>query len=197
MTFLKRDWALPFTLTLTLLTAFLIFLRVQKWSLVDAIYFQDYDGRPFIYGMLYYPSELFACVFPIGLIIFVIRLWRFRSQKIKSATWYLLIFVGTAAFLSCGWFVIILNLTDGLNPRHFSTVPIYNTTYQFGGIAYLGGSSYLLAECDSLEIICEAVYIAERLEYPNAPYFGELELLVQPFGRLRLELDGEPVYTFP
>jgi hypothetical protein len=197
MTFLRRDWAVSFTLTLIVLTAVLYFLQVQKWLLVDALYFQDYDGRPFIYGMLYYPSELFACVFPIGLIIFGIRLWRIRSQKIKSSTWNLLIFVGTAAFLSCGWLAVILTMTDHLYPRHFSTVPIYNRTYQFGGIAYIGGSTYLLAECDSLGIMCKAVYIAVSFEYPDAPYFGEIHLIVQPFGGLTLEIDGEPVYTSP
>lgn len=199
MTYLKRDGAVSFTLWLALLTAFLFFLRIQSTILISTIYFEEQPVHHFFYWLLHTPGELFACVFPIGLVIFVVRiLWR-HSLKIKTTTWYALSFVIIATLVSCLWLVIIFFSTDGLFSGHISSVNLMGRTYQFGYFSTLGKGGYILAECDSFGLICDVAYIAIAEEYMERG-FEDIELIVHPYSRLEaliLQLDGETVYAAP
>jgi hypothetical protein len=197
----RRSWPLAYLVGTLLIAALLYLATAEATRFIGDILFNRYDGRSFFYPAIYYPPFSGAVVIPASFFILVI-IWlalrqRHHGMAHSVSMRYALIVLFLATILAVVWFIAdYLDPRDALYPREVSSEQLEGTTYRLGTISALNRDVYVLYECADSSSMCRAVHVEEyrSFEDPFTTLFSDIHMVVDS-GTLRLEVDGETVYS--
>jgi hypothetical protein len=196
-----RYWPAMLLVAIFAITVLLLLIRLSAGALVGSIAFDRYDGSTFFYWSIYYSSDLYLMVFPVGFMIFVIiailrRLWK-RPEQPNPIFRYSFGVVGVVAAIACApIFILLMGIYEAPLPTHWASLQLSHKTYHLGTISMLGGYDHsVLYGCDEWGLICRVAHSENRdhlqLSRPFQP-----EISVNPInGTINLIIDGKIVYS--
>ncbi len=185
----KRIWPIVFFLLIIGVAVGVGYLQNNVQVVIQAIYDGTYDGRSFVYWLLYLPP-LAAFIIPIGFVIMVILALLYRKNRtLRTMTG--IMFLITLLWCSVS-FMLISTPTSTGTPTHHASAQIGSISYHVGVLKDPFDDLYVLYTCDRWGFVCHVGY-QERSTSPN-PANMQLSIGTQP-PLVILQIDGMIVYT--
>ena len=165
------------------------YLQNDAQTVIQDIYDGTYDGRSFIYWLLYLPP-LAAFIVPIGFVTMVILALIYRKNRTLRAITGFMFFI---TILWCGVsFMLISTPTATGTPVHHASAQVATVSYHVGVLNDPFDDFYVLYACDRWGFFCHVGY-QERFTSAN-PANMQLFIETQPSSVI-LQIDGTTVYT--